>query len=47
MTRKQFAVVAVRIKEELENIKSLSKELSDKGLSGSKKNMRSILSQEK
>jgi len=45
MTRRQFAVVASRIKEELENIKSLSKELSDRGLSGSKKNIRSILSQ--
>lgn len=45
MTRKQFAVVATRIKEELENIKSLSKELSDRGLSGSKKNIRSALPQ--
>jgi hypothetical protein len=45
MTRKQFAVVAMRIKEELENIKGLLKELSDKGLSGSKKNIRSSLLQ--
>jgi len=34
MTRKQFTVVAARLKEELGNIKSLFKELSDKGLIG-------------
>lgn len=45
MTRKQFAVITTRIKEELENIKSLSEELSDRGLSGSKKNIRSALPQ--
>ncbi|WP_027364703.1 ribonuclease toxin HepT-like protein [Desulfotruncus alcoholivorax] len=45
MTPKRFAVVASRIKEELENIKNLSKELSDRGLSGSKKNIRSALPQ--
>lgn len=43
MTRKQFAVVATRIKEELDNVKSLVKELSDRGLSGSKKNIRLAL----
>lgn len=45
MTRKQFAVVATRIKEELDNVKSLVKELSDRGLSGSKKNIRLALPQ--
>lgn len=43
MTRKQFAVVAVRLKEELNNIKTLLRELSDKGLVGSKKKIRALL----
>lgn len=43
MTRKQFAIVAVRLKEELNNIKSLLQELSDKGLVGSKKKIRALL----
>lgn len=37
MTRKQFTVIAARLKEELKNIKSLLKELSDKGLTGPRK----------
>lgn len=43
MTRKQFAVIATRIKEEIDNIKSLSRELSKKGLTGSKKKIKSAL----
>lgn len=43
MTRKQFAVIATRIKEELENIGGLLKELSEKGLAGSKKKIKSAL----
>lgn len=43
MTRRQFAVVAVRLKEELNNIKTLLRELSDKGLVGSKKKIRALL----
>lgn len=43
MTRKQFAVIATRLKEELENIKGLSKELSERGLTGSKKKIKSAI----
>ncbi len=43
MTRKQLAVIATRIYEELNNIKSLVGELSERGLTGSKKNIRSAL----
>ncbi len=42
MTRKQFAVIGTRLKEELENIKNLYKELSGKGLTGRRKKIRSI-----
>lgn len=45
MTRKQFTVVAIRINEELDNVRSLVKELSGRGLAGSKKNIRSALPQ--
>lgn len=45
MTRKQFTVVAIRINEELDNVKGLVKELSGRGLVGSKKNIRSALPQ--
>lgn len=41
MTRKQFAVIAARMKEEIDNIKGLYKELSEKGLTGSKKKIKS------
>lgn len=43
MTRKQFAVIATRLKEELENIKSLHQELSAKGLLGPKKKIKRII----
>jgi len=43
MTRKQFAVVATRLKEEMENINYLVGELSGKGLTGSKKKLRQAL----
>ncbi|GBF33183.1 hypothetical protein DCCM_2282 [Desulfocucumis palustris] len=43
MTRKQFTIIATRLKEELENIRSLCKELSDRGLTGSKKKIKSVL----
>lgn len=45
MTRKQFAVISTRLKEELENIKGLSKELSERGLAGSKKKIKSAIPQ--
>lgn len=41
MTRKQFNVLATRLKEELENIRNLRKELSGKGLLGPKKRIKS------
>ena len=43
MTRKEFAVVATRLQEELENIRDLVKELSLRGISGSKKKIKSAL----
>lgn len=43
MTRKQFIVIATRLKEELENIKGLSSELSDRDLTGSRKKIKSVL----
>jgi len=43
VTRKQFMVIATRLKEELENIKGLYSELSGRGLTGSKKKIKSVL----
>lgn len=45
MTRKQFAVIAARLKEELKNIKKLTGELADKNLTGSKKKIRAVFLQ--
>lgn len=46
MTSKQFNVLATRLKEELENISNLRKELSGKGLLGPKKRIKSAFTEE-
>lgn len=43
MTRKEFLVIATRLKEELENITNLINELTARGLTGSKKKIKSNL----
>lgn len=43
MTRKQIIVIATRLKEELDNIQGLHTELADRGLTGSKKKIKSVI----